>query len=254
MTTLLRVLAAAALALPASSQQAQDTPAPAGTIRHDATTLILSPGRHAPADAIAATAEFLGANILVDPRELEASPTPIELQSALQVDRAGAEAVLAELLYSRGYVLVARDRARQLLEVLSERGPRGREILDAAESRTVDAIRAEPERKQPVTTVVQLQNGPAVVAINTLRPFLAGQTGKTGITLGTLGADSIVISGIQAQVARALDLLAQAGMVVATPKPAVAADCATQIEALEAKIAELQRRVAELERRASRDG
>lgn len=229
-----------------------------GTIRRDATTLVLGAGKHVLADVLREVAAFLEANVTVDPREMLDTSDTVLLQTAMQLDRPQAEEALAEFVYARRCVLVVRDADKRIYEVISLQGPRAREVFAAAPTRTPAAIRQRPDLKQPVTTSVALRNVNAVVATNGLRPMFAQAGGAgSGLTLGTGGDPrTIVVTGLQHEVARVLDVLAQvdggAGPAVAPPPDLQqsVADLTRAVEALTKTVEALQRRVAELEQRA----
>jgi hypothetical protein len=231
---------------------AQDKP----EIRYDATTMILPAGAHAIRDVVDATAKFLQRNILTDPQELAAAPAPVELQNAMQLDRKGCEEAVSELLFSRGFVLVPRDESKGLYEVVFMNGPRGRDLGASAPHRTPEQIRARPGLQQPVTTLVTLQNVNATVAANSLRPFFAGRKGGPSLTLGSTGDNrSLLLSGIQSEVASALEILRQTdgpppGEGKGPPPP----DLQRKVAELEQTVATLLQRIAELEKRLGGDG
>jgi hypothetical protein len=192
---------------------ADRAPATSAPIRTDATTMLLPAGHIGLRELIDATATFLQWNILFAPSELQqsASGSMIELQTPMPVDAKSCEEVVSELLYNKGFVLLARNRERHMFEVVFIPGQRGREVMSGAETRTPDEVLARPTLKQPVSVVVPLQNTNATIATNALRPFFAqagGAGGAGGLTLGTTGTNNaLLITGIQSQVADAIRLL-----------------------------------------------
>jgi hypothetical protein len=191
-----------------ASEHAAATSTP---IRTDATTMLLPAGRIGLRELIDATATFRQWNILFAAVELDqsAAGNAIELQTPMSVDAKSCEEVVSELLYNKGFVLLPRDRARHMYEVVFILGQRGREVFSSAETRTPDEVLARPTLKQPVSVVVPLQNTNAAVATNALRPFFAQAGGAgAGLTIGTTGANNaLLFTGIQSQVADAIRIV-----------------------------------------------
>jgi len=239
-------LAVLALALPTAAQG--DT-----TIRHDATTLILPDGKHQLADVVRETAEFLGRNILMDDGDRLGSAA-IELQTAVDVDHDGAEEVVSDLLFANGFVLCPLDPDKGLWRVINLAGPRGREVANHAVRRTPEEIMARPTLKQPVTTVVTLQRVNANIAVNALRPFFAqqGPGPGAGVMFGTAGNnDTLLLTGIQSEVARAIEVLRQADMGAQGQPPAP--DLKDRIARIEEQLARIEQRLQKLEKRLAAD-
>ncbi|MGE3171481.1 MAG: hypothetical protein AB7O97_02570 [Planctomycetota bacterium] len=236
----------------------------AARIRHDATTMILPAGHLPLADVVAATAAFLQFNILFDEREVEASGRAVVLQVPMAIARDRAEEVIADLVYSVGFLLVPRDADKGLYALAAVDGPRLRDLLRLAPWRAPEQILARPNLKQPVNTVFTLRTINANIATNSLRPFFA-QAGAAapgqgfGLTFGTGGNnESLLLSGLQSDVAGAIELLRQIDGVPAAAPGALPAEGAGAIQqriaALEEAVQQLQKALAALQEQQAGEG
>ncbi|MFM1871352.1 MAG: hypothetical protein RL398_774 [Planctomycetota bacterium] len=193
-------------------------------------------------DLIDRCAVYLDRNILVSPNEI-AGVVPVRLQRPIETDRDGCEELLAGMLTRSGHVLTVVDDKQGIYEVLNAMGPRGRELMGRAQQRTVEQVLARPRLKMPVTTTVSLQHINATIATNALRPFYASTGGMNvagSLTLGNVGnAGSLLLSGLQDQVAQAIELVRRCD--VPSPDEAQAATLEQRIVALEQRIAALER-------------
>lgn len=244
--------------LPTSLGAQQPVAAPAtAAIRADATTLVVPAGTHQLKDLVDAVAQFLAINISIDNQELRiARRTTIELQNPLALDRTGAEEAMSEFAYQCDFLMTPRDPGKGLFELVSMTGPRARSALTDAPSRTPEQILARASLKQPVTTSVKLETLNAVIAVNMLRPFLASRgANAAGVTLGASDPQTIVMTGIQSDVAQAIELLRKAETkgnpaAPAAPAPAIAqndvAALVQRIERLEQLVAKLQGQIEAL--------
>lgn len=158
-------------------------------------------------------AAYLDCNILTFPQELQNGPTSasIKLQKGIAVDADGCEEFLAHALYRSGLALTRLDNKGELREVIALNGPRHREVISRALERSPEEVLARPNLKLAVTTLVPLEHINATIATNALRPFLvsmgAAQSGSA-LTIGNIGgAEAMLISGMQDQVAQAIRLI-----------------------------------------------
>jgi hypothetical protein len=158
-------------------------------------------------------AAYLDCNILSSPHELQNGPSAatLELQKSISVDAAGCEEFLANALYRSGLALTWLDNRGELREVIAMSGARHREVLTRALERSPEEVLARPNLKLAVTTVVPLEHINATIATNALRPFFASSgasSGGSSLTIGNVGgAKSMLISGMQDQVAQAIRLI-----------------------------------------------
>ena len=158
------------------------------------------------------SAAYLDCNILCSPQELQigTNAASLKLQKAISVDAAGCEEFLANALYRSGLALTWLDDRGELREVISLAGPRAREVSMRALERSTDEVLARPNLKLWVTTVVPLEHINATIATNALRPFFAstGSPHGSSLTIGNVGgARSMLVSGMQDQVAQAIRLI-----------------------------------------------
>lgn len=218
----------------------------APTIRSDATTMIVPAGSWPVRTLIDATAKFLQINILCNEAEL-LSVKPVQLQTSMTLERSAAEERLSQILFGQGLVLV--PRANAMAEVLNQCGQRQKEIGDAAVLRSEAEILARREWYVPVKVTIRLQNANLAFVTNTLRPFF-GVGGDRAMSLGTIGTDTLVLSGLQPDVAHAIELVYRAdGRDPAAPLESAAGPPVPEsLAALLARVAELERRLAELTR------
>ena len=104
---------------------------------------------------------------------------------------------------------------------------------------------ARPSLRVPVATVIQLQHVNAMVANNALRPFFSnlGSNNIGSLSIGNIGnSTSLLITGMQDQVASAIGLIRQCDVPQGEPKP----DLDTRLAELERRIAALEKAIAEL--------
>lgn len=177
---------------------------------------------------------------VVHPGEMEGAPA-IDMQSAVEVADADIEAFVSELLWSRGFVVVARKAAADALEVVSMNGPRASEVLAEAPLRSVDEVMAQPACRAPVRVTLQLEHVNANIVMNSMRPFFAQSARSASLVFGTAGSNSVfVISGIQSEVAQAVALIR------AVDKPDAGAE--KQVTDLQVEITNLRAQIQQLEK------
>ncbi|MCA8963715.1 MAG: hypothetical protein KDC48_02455, partial [Planctomycetes bacterium] len=175
----------------------------------------------------------------------------VVLQLPVVTDQAGCEDLLTGFLWSFGLALVPIDEAKNVYEVLSMNGARGREVMMRTSRRTPEQVLARPASKRFVTVVQPLEHTNATIATNALRPFFASYGGNNAsqLMLGNVGnSRSMVLSGPQDQVANALLVLQQADVEASEPTP-IEQRVEQLAQQLAEQNAELQRRIAELERK-----
>jgi hypothetical protein len=239
------LLATLLAAAPCAGQD--KAPAP---IRHDATTLILPARRIELKELIDATAAFLQVNILTNEAELQAPNKPVELQTPMSLGKQEAEEAVCDLLCTRGFVLAPRDLAKGLYEVIYLTGPRGRDLAQLTQTRTPEEILQRPHLKQPVSTVLPLQHTNANVATNALRPFFQMGAGGAWLSIGTAGNNNaILLTGLQSEVAKAIELVRKADEAPAQKPEAAAAggdDVQKRLAAIEQALTAMQKQLAEL--------
>jgi uncharacterized coiled-coil protein SlyX len=168
--------------------------------------------------------------------------------------------VLYSLLYQKGFVVLPLNADKQIFEVVSMSGPRGREVMTRAPWRTPDEIMKRPSFKEYVVTTLPLQNINATIATNALRPFFAanGQS-SAGLVIGNVGSNTaMLLQGFRDQIAAAIRILRECD----TPQKerdlesyqlgqAVQAQQATIAE-LQAQMRRLQEQVTELQKAAAK--
>ncbi|MBL9077216.1 MAG: hypothetical protein JNL08_06925 [Planctomycetes bacterium] len=188
-------------------------------------------------------ASHLGWNILSSAQELASCPRQeIRTQNRIEVDHDGCIELLSTMLARGGFVLTELDAKKSVYEILAMEGPRGREILNRAVRRTPEQILAQPTLRMPVSTVVELKHINAPIAVNALRPFFAS-TGGPGspLTIGSVGnISSVLVTGMQDQVALAIDMVRQCDV---PPPPEAQRATTDRIEALERRVASLEKKL-----------
>lgn len=203
----------------------------------------LSAGDYAVRDLVDRSARYLGRNYLYEVNEMPDS-LQVTLQNDVQVDERGCEELVSQILYTKGFALVAIDRERGLYEWVLRFGPRRMEI--PAQAEFVPMAEVETMRKMSgttITTVVSLENVDSHTAANQLRPFLA-QAGNS-ITVGSLGdGEALLLQGFAPQVHAAVQLLRL--VEGAETEPRATEDA--KPGGLQSQIDALQRRIEKLER------
>lgn len=195
---------------------------------------VLEPGEHDLRQVFGAAGRFLGRNYLLADGELPGAGVAVTLTTRVDVDAEGCESIVTNLAYSNGLAVTVLDRERGLWEVVNLYGPRRGVVEARAQKVTRDELAKLRSVPTWVTTMVATRHARATVIAQTLRPFFASNTG--GLNLGTTGNDnSIVLSGMAVDVARAVDMIAEADQPAPLPK----------VE--EDRLANLERRVRELE-------
>ncbi len=177
----------------------------------------------------------------------------VELQLPVVTDANGCEEMLSSLLWSRGLALVPLDEKKGVYEVLAMGGPRAKEIMARAVTRTPEQVLARPSLRQFVMVVKELQHTNAQIANNALRPFFsANGNPNPNLTIGNIGnATTILLTGPQDMVATALQLLQTADV----PQPPDARPELTQrLDTLAQQNAQLAQRIAALEEKLGKQG
>ncbi len=190
-------------------------------------------------------ADYLDRNILVSTADMHVggASLTVRLQQKIETDRSGCEEVLTSLLYRAGFAMIQLDDGT-MFEVVSLSGPRGREVANRAQHRTIDQVLARPNLKVPVTVSLPLQHINATVATNALRPFFASTgapTGSASLTIGNVGNNStLLISGFQDQVAQAIRIVRECD----TPPTKIAPSIEELIGSLQARLKALEDKLA----------
>jgi len=210
---------------------------------------VLEAGEIALPSLIDRCAAYLGANILVAPDEMVGpAAQPIRLQQAITTDQVGCEELLAEMLYRSGFALTHSNDKGTMLEVISMNGPRARIVANRSVSLSMEDVLARPNLKRWVTTTVPLQHVNAVIATNALRPFFASTGAPTGagsLTLGNVGNNSsMLLSGMQDQVAQAVRLLRTVDVPPSKEEQATIFSQAARIDQLEQRVKALEEKLA----------
>ncbi len=213
-------------------------------------TFVVDAGEIALPALIDRAAACLDCNIVWDPQTfLGPRAAPIRLQKALATDRDGCLEFLAGSLYRAGLALTRADARNGTLEVIDLGGPRGREALARAETRTEEQVLAQPALCMPVTVTVPLKHVNGVIVTNALRPFFAAAgaaPGGSSLTLGSLGvANSLLVSGMQDKVAQAIKMIREVDQPPSPPVENVPIDAGKRIEELERRIKILEDKLAD---------
>lgn len=227
--------------LPALAAQ-DPAPRPAAAAR---SAFVLEAGEVKLTEFVDRCAQHLGWNILSSQPELQSCPLQeIRTQTRIEVDREGCIELLSSMLARAGFVLTELDAPKGIYEILSTTGPRGREIGIRAVRRTPEEILAKPMLRMPVSTVVELQHTNATLATNALRPFFASVGGAgTTLTIGSTGnGGTLLLQGLQDQVATAIQLVREADVV---PAPGTDMFAPDRIAKLEQRIEALEKRLAD---------
>lgn len=231
-------LVLAAVAAPAV---AQDSDAPGKMFALEA-------GNYELVELIDVAAGYLDWNILTNDQEIMNSAmggSQVKLQNPVRTDTSGCEDLITTILVTKGFAVRVLDQSKQLYEVIALHGPRVRELFSSPPQKTPEQILSRANLRMPVATVVQLQHVNAIIATNSLRPFFAqGGSPTNSITIGNVGgAGSVLLSGMQDQVANAIRILREADV----PQPGEqTVAISQQIESLKQRIAKLEKELAEL--------
>lgn len=212
---------------------------------------VIEAGETSIQNLIDATANYLGCNIMAAASEI-GQAAPVRLQQAISTDREGCQELLAGMLSRSHLVLTVLDEKLGVMEVINLQGQRGREVFQRAQWKTVDAILKRPRLKMPVTTVVSLKHINAQLANNALRPFFASAGGNGGFSLmiGNAGSQaSLIVAGMQDQVAQAIQLIHQCD-VEQPPEAFRGPDLPGYVAKLEKRIAALEKRIAALKKKS----
>jgi hypothetical protein len=163
-------------------------------------------------------------------------------------DREGFEEAFCDLLDAAHLLLLTRDETKGLHEVVASMGQNAHNAFRTPPRRSTAEILRRPTLKQPVSTVVQLRHTNGSVVANFLRPVFTGGPGRGSFTIATGPNNaSVVLVGMQADVARALEIIQETDQ-----KPEQAGQDAPEQERLarlEQQLAALQREIAELQQR-----
>ncbi len=212
-----------------------------------ARAFVLEPGEIELTTLIDRCAAHLDCNILVSPTEMAAGGgnTNVRLQKPVSTDRDGCVEFLTTILVRSGFALTWLDDKHTIGDVISLVGPRAREVMARAQHLPLEQVLQRPNLKMPVTTVVPLKHVNATIATNALRPFFASTgapAGAASLTLGNVGnSRSMVLSGMQDQVAQAIQMLRVCD--VPPPPDQTPPSALERIEALERRVKELEKKL-----------
>lgn len=209
--------------------------------------IVLPAGEHQLPALVDQCSVHLKVNILTSPQELTGGPQgnpTVRLQQSVTLDEAGCEDFLSSVLWQRGFALTWLNQSARTMEVISLNGPMGREVLQRAVQRTVQEVLARPDSRMPVAVVVELKHVNATIAHNSLRPFFASLGSQpAALTLGTAGnGATLLVTGIQSQVAQALRIIQASDIPPAQPD-------SQSLEAVRLLCEKLEERVKVLEAR-----
>jgi hypothetical protein len=200
-------------------------------------------------------AHYLGANVVLDKREVEAASgmqgSTIRLQQAISTDQKGCEELLAAMLSRSGFALTWLNRPQKVYEAVLLNGPRAREMSTRATESSVDNVLQRPHLKMPVSVTLPLEHVNAIVAVNALRPVFASTGGPgNSLTLGSAGnSGGILLIGMQDQVASAIRLVRDLDAPAPEAKDPSLAD---RVAKLEARLAAIEKALEALPRPAGR--
>lgn len=254
MHTTILSFAAAAVLFPVLGLDAHDPqpaakatatmPAPVAQSQAAADPFVVAAGPLKLTDLVARAADYLGCNILIDPREAQQlTEEAITLQREVKTDRAGCEEFLAATLSEAGMVVGYVDAKQQTLAATLRSGSHADRILVRAIPRTPEEVLARPGLAMPATTIVELQHCDRREAFEALRPFsTAGRSPREGIVVQDLGeSNRLLLVGLQRDLAFALGMLAK----VDTPEAASARKRADEQRAIEDRIRKLEQLLRE---------
>jgi len=230
----MKTMHACSLALALSAVASIPLPAQPGSARAAEPQFVLAAGEHDLRTVISAAASYLGRNLLMV--EVLADDLKVDLQVPQKLDRDGCLAVVTQLAYLHGLVLVPIDADRGMWEFININGARRAEAMSRAPLLTLDEVRKLKGTRLIVTSVIPVQHVRATAATQTLRPFFA-TGGTANLNLGTVGSESaVVVSGFVDQV------LSAAGLIAAVDIPAKEREPTSEdrVRALEARIAALE--------------
>lgn len=259
MITTIRSFAAAAVLFPVLSLDLHDPKPEAQSQRAAAPAqqtpaadpFVVAAGPLKLTDLVARAADYLGCNILIDPREArQLDGEAVTLQREVKTDRAGCEELLAATLSEAGMVVGYVDARQQTLAATLRSGAHADRMLVRAISRTPAEVMARPGLAMPATVIVELQHCDRHEAFEALRPFsTTGRSPREGIVVQDLGeSNRLMLVGLQRDLAFAFGVLAK----VDTPEAASAKKRADEQRALEDRVRKLEQLLRE--KQASKDG
>lgn len=203
---------------------------------------VLPAGATSCDEFVTRAAAYLGWNVLCTDQDLFKAG-PITLQQPIKVDAAGCADLLTTLLWARGLAVTPLDAGKHLYEVVAVDSPRQRVIASRSLWRTPEEITAQPNLRLHVTTIVQLKNLNGLTTSNALRPFFSSSSnnGNQGVVLGnTSSSASLILSGMQNEVASALVMVFAADREAAADSRPELAERLQQIEQRLARLEAIQ--------------
>ena len=214
------------------------------------TKFVMPAGETSVQGLVDSCATFLDINILTNPQESNNSPA-IQLQKQIVTDKDGCLDLLTGLLYRAGLALTSVDENLGLYEIIMMTGPRGREVMNRAQHRTVEQVLRRPNLKVAVTVVFELKHINAQIANVSLRPFFGSTGGNHGgsMMIGNAGStSSLLLSGMQDQVAQAIRMIRLCDV----PQPERIVPGATSFTSAVKRLEALEREVRQLRKQLSK--
>lgn len=238
------MFAATALLLGAATpcQQANAPERPLhGAIVADENGLVLPAGELGLAEAIEATALYLGRNYLYDPAAVARRPG-FTLQRRLALGALGSEEFLCALLTTRGLAAMPLDEPRGIYVVVAfEEDPRA---LAMVPWRRPDEILRRPQLREPAVTAIELQHVDARLLANLVRQHAA--TSPQQPLFAAFAADErvLLVRGLRDQLAAVIQLARECERAAGAPPAAAAPALQERVDRLEREVAELKAMLA----------
>ena len=217
---------------------------PAPQIRQDkADKFVLEAGEHRLLDLIERSGQFLERLYLVDKMQqpelcnADAAAGKLMIQRRLELDRAGCEEVVGQLLHTRGWIAVPTDAERGIYDWIYIAGPRAMEIRKHVHNLPATEVLARPQVSDYVATTVALKHANAQLASANLRQFFADPRGFDQIIpLGGNSQRSLMIVGMRPQVASILQIVKE----IDIEEPEAAPYLEQRLQNIEARLGRLE--------------
>jgi len=229
------------LCLPLERQAQQDKAQQERAQQDKAEKFVLEAGEHGLLDLIERSGKFLDRFYLVDKAQSPGldqaeSPYKISILRRMELDKAGCEEVVGQLLYGRGWIAVTTDAERGIYDWIWEGGPRGQDIKKSVRKLTATEILGRPKVMDYIATTVELKHANAQIVAANLRQFFGDPRGLEQILPLGNNTQGLLLTGMRPHVARLLKILAECDV----PQPDLAPYLEQRLQNIEARLGRLE--------------
>jgi len=170
---------------------------------------VIEAGTHDLRALLDRSAKFLNRNYIYSEADFELSPpTPVTLQTKVQINESKVEALLSQLAFTHEFIMIPLNAQQGLYEWVSLRGPRSSHVSSYANELSPDEVVKSRDRCMWVSTTYQLPEAYEISLQKQIRAYVHNL--KIGpmpnLTVGAAGR-SLVITGLSHEAASLIEVI-----------------------------------------------